>query len=135
MPRFFFDFRDGGYSRGFDSEGLELVDAEHAKREAMVAVSQVMQLEAPSDDRRVVECCVRSGVPKSTAFPSGTKAFGRIRKRNSFNSGRCINFEGSRFRFRSIILSKFFAVCRYTASTNVQPKLEVFRLLFENIAI
>ncbi len=59
MPRFFFDFRDGGCSRGFDNEGLELVDAERAKREAMVAVTQVMQLETLDNDRRVVECRVR----------------------------------------------------------------------------
>ncbi len=59
MPRYFFDFRDGGRERGCDSEGLELVDAERAKQEAMVAVSQVMQLEASVDDRRVVECRVR----------------------------------------------------------------------------
>ena len=59
MPRYFFDFRDGGRERGFDSEGLELVNAERAKQEAMVAVSQVMQLEASADDRRVVECRVR----------------------------------------------------------------------------
>ena len=59
MPRYFFDFRDGGRERGCDSEGLELVDAEHARQEAMVAVSQVMQLEVSADDRRVVECRVR----------------------------------------------------------------------------
>ena len=59
MPKFFFDFRDGGCDRGFDSEGLDLIDAERAKREAMVAVTQIIQLEASGDDRRVVECRVR----------------------------------------------------------------------------
>ena len=59
LPRYFFDFRDGGRDRGFDSEGLELVNAEIAKQEAIVAVSQVMQLEATADHQRIVECRVR----------------------------------------------------------------------------
>ncbi len=59
MPKYFFDFRDGGRDRGFDGEGLELVDADRAKREAMLAVTQVIQLEETLDDRRIVECRVR----------------------------------------------------------------------------
>ena len=58
MPKFFFDFRDGA-RRTRDAEGLELANAESAKREAMVAVAQVLQLEESDDDRRVVECRVR----------------------------------------------------------------------------
>ena len=59
MPKFYFDFRDGDrHTR--DSEGLELASAEGAKREAMMAVSQVLQLEESDDDQRVVECRVRN---------------------------------------------------------------------------
>ncbi len=58
MPRFFFDFRDGA-RRTRDAEGLDLTSAESAKREAMVAVAQVLQLEESDDDGRVVECRVR----------------------------------------------------------------------------
>ena len=58
MPKFFFDFRDGA-RRTRDAEGLDLANAESAKREAMVAVVQVLQLEESDDDHRVVECRVR----------------------------------------------------------------------------
>ena len=59
MPKFYFDFRDGD-RQTHDSEGLELASAEGAKREAMMAVSQVLQLEESNDDQRVVECRVRN---------------------------------------------------------------------------
>ncbi len=58
MPKFFFDFRDGTRLTR-DAEGLDLVSAESAKREAMIAVTQVLQLEESDDDGRVVECRVR----------------------------------------------------------------------------
>ena len=60
MPRFFFDFHDSGRDRGADSEGLDLENEEIARKEAMVAVLQVLQLEETDDDRRRVECRVRN---------------------------------------------------------------------------
>ncbi len=59
MPRFFFDFRDGA-RQTYDREGLDLASAERAKREAMIAVTQVLQLEVSEDDQRIVECRVRN---------------------------------------------------------------------------
>ena len=59
MPKFYFDFRDGG-RHTHDSEGLELESAECAKREAMTALSQLLQLEGRDDDQRIVRCHVRN---------------------------------------------------------------------------
>ena len=59
MPKFYFDFRDGD-RQTHDREGLELASPERAKREAMIAVTQVLQLEECDNDQRVVECCVRN---------------------------------------------------------------------------
>ena len=58
MPKFYFDFRDG-VRQTHDSEGLELDSAECAKREAMTALSQLLQLEERGDDHRHIECYVR----------------------------------------------------------------------------
>ena len=60
MAKFFFDFRDGS-RHTCDGEGLDLEDTDCAKREAMVALAQVLQLEETADDRRHVECRVRDG--------------------------------------------------------------------------
>lgn len=62
MPQFFFDFRDCGRDRGTDRDGLDLPDQDSAKKEAMTALSQVLQLEDSDDDRRCVECRVRDGM-------------------------------------------------------------------------
>ena len=59
MPKFYFDFREGG-RQTHDSEGLQLDSAECAKREAMTALSQLLQLEGRSDDHRYIECYVRN---------------------------------------------------------------------------
>ena len=59
MPKFYFDFRVGD-RQTHDSEGLELESAERAKREAMTALSQLLQLEERDDDQRVVRCHVRN---------------------------------------------------------------------------
>lgn len=58
MPRFFFDFRDGS-RRTCDLEGLELESVDQAKREAMVALTQILELEYRCDDQRRVYCRVR----------------------------------------------------------------------------
>ena len=60
LARFFFDFRDGN-RQTYDREGLDLENTERAKREAMVALTQVLQLEEGENDQRHLECRVRDG--------------------------------------------------------------------------
>ena len=59
MSRFFFDFDDGDrHTR--DPDGLDLVDLQTAKNEAVTALSQILLFEQAKGDQRAIECHVRN---------------------------------------------------------------------------
>lgn len=59
MPRFFFDIDDGVKSYEGDDAGVELADAEVARREAIATLAEVAVEVLPDGDRHSLKARVR----------------------------------------------------------------------------
>lgn len=70
MPRFFFDFVDGGVTTQ-DVEGIEFATVEEAQREAQRTLAEIAKDELPDGEHREFVLVVREGLePVLTAYLS-----------------------------------------------------------------